>query len=148
MKITTLTTYSATTADQIRRLLTDLSRSGKDKGEIPESWFQAVIDSPWHDLLLALDDAGQIVGMASLSVILDPGNRQNAFLMDFVTASSARGQGIGSALWDAVLAWSRAKGCKNLEFTSGRDRVAAHEFYQHRGAEIYDTDYFRYKLDG
>lgn len=147
MKTQLLTEYSPETATRIRELLIQLSRSGKDKGEIPKEWFDDVIASPWHDLLLALDDNDKIIGIASLSVVMGAGIRKNAYLEDFVTDQTVRGQGVGSALWDEILNWAKAKDCQHLEFTSGHGREAAQEFYKHHGAEIYDTNFFRKAID-
>lgn len=146
MKIQVLTEYSEETANRIRELLIQLSRSGKDKGEIPRDWFDELIQSDHHDMLLAVDDQGQIQGIATLSVTMGPGIRKNAYLEDFVTDASVRGRGVGSSLWDAMLAWSKSKGCQNLEFTCGQGREASQKFYQHHGAEIYDTNFFRFPL--
>ena len=142
MNITTLKEYSSETAERVRELLIQLSRSGKDKGEIPEEWFKDIITSPWHDMLIAEED-GKILGIANLSVTMGPGIRKNAYLEDFVTDSSIRGKGVGSALWNAMLNWAKEKDCKNLEFTCGQGREASQEFYKHKGAEIYDTNFFR-----
>lgn len=147
MKIERLTKYNKETADRIRELLIQLSRSGKDRGEIPEEWFNNLIDSNNHDMLLALDDDNRIVGIATLSVIMGPIVRKAAYLEDFVTDSSVRGQGIGGKLWEAMLNWSKEKGCTKLCFTSGHGREAAQEFYKNKGAEIYDTNYFRKSLN-
>ena len=146
MKIAPLTKYSPTAANRIRELLIQLSRSGQDKGKIPETWFKDIIASPNHDLLIAYDDQDQIVGIASLSVVMGPGIRKNAYLEDFVTDSAVRGQGYGSALWAAMLKWASDHDCQNLEFTSGHGRESAQSFYQHHGAEIYDTNFFRKPL--
>ena len=146
MKIQRLTQYDSKTANRIRELLIQLSRSGKDRGEIPREWFDELISSPSHDMLLALDDNNQIVGIATLSIIMGPIVRRVAYLEDFVTDADHRGQGIGSQLWDAMLDWARAKNCTELCFTSGHGREAAQAFYLHKGAEIYDTNYFRLPL--
>ena len=146
MKIELLTKYDKKTADRIRELLIQLSRSGKDRGEIPESWFTDLISSPSHDMLLAYDDTGRIIGIATLSIIVGPIVRKVAYLEDFVTDSSVRGQGVGNALWLAMLEWAKAKNCTELNFTSGHGREAAQAFYQRRGAEIYDTNFFRLSL--
>ena len=149
MNITTLKEYTPATAQRIRELLIQLSRSGKDKGEIPEQWFHDLIASPWHDMLIATDDDStspthdQILGIATLSVTMGPGIKKNAYLEDFVTDSTIRGKGVGSALWDAMLDWAATKGCQNLEFTCGNGREASQAFYKHKGAEIYDTNFFR-----
>lgn len=146
MKIETLTSYDEKTANRVRELLIQLSRSGKDRGEIPEQWFNDLISSPSHDMLVAYDDDGNIVGIATLSIIMGPIVRKVAYLEDFVTDSSKRGKGIGSALWDEMLVWAKEKGCTELCFTSGHGREAAQEFYKNRGASIYDTNYFRKPL--
>ena len=136
MKITRLTTYTEETANRIRELLVQLSRSGKDRGEIPREWFDELISSPYHDMLLALDDNDKIIGIATLSIIMGPIVRKNAYLEDFVTDESVRGRGIGSKLWDAMLDWAKEKGCAELNFTSGQGREADWRFYQGKGAEI------------
>ena len=143
MKIEILKEYNPKTANRIRELLIQLSRSGKDRGEIPEQWFQDLINSDSHDLLLAIDENNQIVGIATLSIIMGPIVRKVAYLEDFVTDQTVRGQGIGSQLWEAMLDWARSKGCTELNFTSGHGREAAQAFYKNKGAEIYDTNFFR-----
>ena len=143
MIIKTLTEYTPETATRIRELLIQLSRSGKDRGEIPKDWFDNLIKSPNHDMLLALDDNDQIQGIATLSIIMGPIVRRVAYLEDFVTDQSVRGQGVGNQLWEAMLQWAKAKNCTELNFTSGHGREAAQEFYKKRGAEIYDTNFFR-----
>lgn len=160
IKIIAVTEYNKTVADRIRQLLIQLSRSGKDKGEIPQEWFEQLISSPWHDLLLAVESAEdsnvkqdlpvlpeQILGMASVSAIFGAGIVKNAYLEDFVVDQSARGKGIGNLLFNAYEDWAREKGCKNLEFTCGQGREAAQQFYRDHGAATYDTNFFRKKLD-
>lgn len=159
IKIIAVTEYNKTVADRIRQLLIQLSRSGKDKGEIPQQWFEQFISSPWHDLLLAVESAEddnvkqdlpvlpeQILGMASVSVIFGAGIGKNAYLEDFVVDQSARGKGIGNLLFNAYEDWAREKGCKNLEFTCGQGREAAQQFYRDHGAATYDTNFFRKKI--
>ncbi len=146
MIIKKLETYTPEIATRVRELLIELSRSKKDKGEIPRAWFEDVINSPYHDLLIAEED-GKILGIATLSIIMGPGIRKNAYLEDFVTDSTVRGKGVGSTLWHAMLEWAAEKGCKDLEFTCGHGRESAQEFYKHHGAEIYDTNFFRKSID-
>ena len=143
MKVERLTKYTPEVSGRIRELLIQLSRSKKDRGEIPREWFEEIIGSPYHDMLLAVDDNGRIVGIATLSIIMGPIVRKNAYLEDFVTDESVRGQGVGGKLWDAMLAWAAEKGCKELNFTSGKGREEAWRFYQNKGSEIYDTNFFK-----
>ena len=114
--------------------------------ELPEEWFVDIINSPWHDLIVAVDDDGRVIGMASLSVSMGPGISKNAYLEDFVVDSEARTGGVGSALWNEMLAWGREKGCKRMEFTCGNGREIAQAFYKKHGAEVYDTNFFRVEL--
>ena len=146
MIIKPLTKYTPEIATRVRELLIQLSRSGKDRGEIPREWFDELIASPYHDMLLAIDDSGKIQGIATLSIIMGPIVRKIAYLEDFVTDASCRGQGVGSKLWEAMLSWAKAHGCTELNFTSGTGREAAWKFYEARGAEIYDTNYFKKPL--
>ena len=146
MKIEPLTKYDKEVANRIRELLIQLSRSGKDRGEIPKAWFDDLIMSDYHDMLLAIDDNKQIVGIATLSIIMGPIIRRVAYLEDFVTDQAVRGQGVGTQLWDAMLKWAKDKNCTELCFTSGHGREAAQQFYQNKGAKIYDTNYFRLPL--
>jgi GNAT superfamily N-acetyltransferase len=143
MRIERLTEYTPEIANNVRQLLIQLSRSKKDRGEIPREWFEEIISSPYHDMLLAIDDNNRIVGIATLSIIMGPIVRKNAYLEDFVTDESVRGQGVGGKLWDAMLAWAAEKGCKELNFTSGKGREEAWRFYQNKGSEIYDTNFFK-----
>ena len=145
MKVKTLDNYTSESAARIRELMTQLSRSGKDRGEITKEGLEEIIASPYHDILIATDDSGKIIGIASLSIIVNLRDKK-AYLEDFVTDTTLRGQGIGSALWDAMLDWSRRKGCTELIFTSGYDREAAHRFYLSHDAKIYDTAFFRKTL--
>jgi GNAT superfamily N-acetyltransferase len=49
------------------------------------------------------------------------------------TAAHRRGQGIGTALMDWVIAESRRRGAVRLQLTSNRARVDAHRFYERLG---------------
>ena len=143
MKVTTLTEYTPEMAARVRELLIQLSRSGRDRGEIPHEWFEEIIASPFHDMLMAVDESGKIVGIATLSVIMGPIVRKNAYLEDFVTDAEYRGRGVGSMLWQAMLEWALAHGCTELNFASGKGREESWKFYEARGAEIYETNFFK-----
>ena len=146
VKISRLDKYTPEVAEAVRGLLVELSRSGKDKGEVPREWFEEAISSPWHDLLVA-EDEGKLLGMAAVSVVMGAGIRKNAYLEDFVVSSASRGKGVGGLLWEEIVRWAKEKGAKRLEFTCGEGREAAHAFYHKHGAEIYKTDFFRLELE-
>lgn len=145
MIVTRLENYTPEIADQVRQLLIQLSRSGKDRGEIPREWFEELIASPYHDMLVAIDE-DKVIGIATLSIHMGPIIRKNAYLEDFVTDQNVRGKGVGSALWQEITNWAKEKGCKNLEFTCGNGREVAQQFYKNHGASIYDTNFFRMEI--
>ena len=145
VKVFRLTEYTPEIGEVVRRLLIEVSRSGKDKGKIPEEWFRELIESPYHDLLIAEED-GTILGMATVSVVFGVSKKKFAYLEDFVVFSTARGKGVGGAIWEEVLNWAKEKGCTKLEFDSGRGREVAQRFYLNRGAEIYETNFFRKEI--
>ena len=142
MEIKRLEKYSPEIAQRVRDLLIELSRSGKDKREIPKEWFLNIINSPWHDLILAVED-GKILGMASVTIIMGAGVGKNVYLEDFVVSSEARGKGVGGKIWEEIIKWGKEKGAKRLEFTCGNGRDIAQAFYKNHGAEIYETNFFR-----
>lgn len=146
MIVKRLTEYTPEVAQRVRELLIQLSRSGKDKGEIDKGWFDDIIASPWHDLLLAEED-GKIIGIACLSVMMGPGIRRNAYLEDFVVDSSIRTKGAGSALWNEMMNWAKEKKCLKMEFTCGNGREVAQQFYKNHGAEVYKTNFFRKNIE-
>lgn len=140
--IVTLKEYSPDIAASIRRLFPHLSASFVDT-VVDESLLRAIIDSPHHDQLIAYDQSGAVVGIATLSLTFGVAVGCNAWLEDFVVDPAAQGGGIGGALWEASLAWSREHGAQSLKFTSRPTRTAAHAFYLKRGATIRDTDFFK-----
>lgn len=49
--------------------------------------------------------------------------------------------GIGRALMDRAEAWAREQGCSMVRLSSSATRVAAHQFYEHRGYTKIKTQY-------
>ena len=146
LEIGTMTEYDADVAATMGELLMDLSEN-YDGAPISREWIEDVIESSWHDVLLAIDE-GEVVGMATVSVVMGSLIDRNEYLEDFVVSAKCQGKGVGSKLWEEILAWGRRKGCKKLEFTSsgkGKKRGAV-EFYQSKGAEIRDTNAFSIEL--
>ena len=81
-------------------------------------------------------DQGDLVGFCSVSFknsLWQEGPLAN--IDELVVAETARGQGIGSALLDAVIDVARKIGCTRIELDSAFQRTEAHEFYEHKGFE-------------
>ena len=102
---------------------------------------EAVIATENQTLLLARLD-GKVVGMATLALLVGPIAGRKIYLDDFVTDPSVQGKRVGSRLWDAMLSWGQQHGATKLTFTSNPKRQAAHRFYLHKGATIYNTTVF------
>ena len=123
----------------IGRLMPFLSGSLDDR-PIAEQALRHIIDSPWHDQLVARLD-GIIVGAATMSVVMNAGTGPEGHLGDLVVDPAVRGQGIGDALWQHIIAWCKERGV-DLDFTSHPSRADAHRFYLKHGAERRSTDVF------
>lgn len=146
IEVGTMTEYDADVAAAMGKLLAVLS--AKYNGEaVSRELLEEIIESPWHDVLLAFD-GDELVGMASMSVLMGTLVQRVAYLEDFVVAKNKQGQGIGTTIWQEIIVWSKKKGCKRLEFTSSgkAEKAGAVEFYKKLGAEVRDTNCFRYEL--
>ena len=146
IEIGAMTEYDAELAESMGKLLTDLS-THYDGEAVSRERLEEIIESPWHDILLAFDDE-KLVAIASVSVIMGALVGRNEYLEDFVVAKDYQGQGVGAQMWDKIVEWGKAKGCRRLEFTSSGKgkKIGAVRFYQKHGAEIRDTNSFRFEL--
>ena len=146
LEIGVMTEYDGEVAAAMGQLLTNLS-SHYDGEPVPRERLEDIIESPWHDVILAFERK-ELVGMASMTVIQGALVGRNAYLEDFVVAAGHEGQGIGSQIWEKILQWGHDKKCARLEFTSsGRGKKqGAVDFYLSKGAEKRDTNAFRVEL--
>ena len=101
--------------------------------------------SPATDLFIALDDAGTIVGMATLVTFRIPTGRR-AWIEDVVVDEAARGQGVGDALTRAMVDRSREFGAVTVDLTSRPARDAANRLYQRAGFIRRDSNVYRFDL--
>ena len=140
--IEALSQYTEHDARAMGQLLTSLSDTF-DGSPISEQTLRNIIESPFHDQLVARDETGTIIGMLTVSITIGAGVHRGAWLEDFVVDQSAQGTGVGGKLWDALIEWCRAHDARKLDFTSKPTKVAAQRFYLKRGAVVRDTNYFR-----
>lgn len=136
-----LTSSTPNDLNTIASLLETLSPKFDDT-VVDESLLATIIESPYHDILVARDGT-TIIGIACLSVVIGIGAGKSTYLEDFVVAPTARGKGVGSKLWVEIINWCQARGT-SLRFTSNKLKVEAHQFYAKHGATIRDTDFFEY----
>jgi ribosomal protein S18 acetylase RimI-like enzyme len=124
------------------RLTPQLSSSNPPPGR---SELEEIVASPATVLLLARDDAGQIVGSLTLALFRIP-TALRAWIEDVVVDEAARGQGVGEALNRAALDRAREAGAKTVDLTSRPSREAANRLYQRLGFVERETNVFRYDL--
>ncbi len=110
---------------QINHLIAELV--GEQGSVVDKEILQQIIKSESHVLLLARL-SGEIVGMATLALLIGPAAGRKIYLDDFVTNPTIQGKGVGSKLWEAILDWGRQHGATKLEFTSRPTRQVAQKF--------------------
>jgi ribosomal protein S18 acetylase RimI-like enzyme len=145
IEIGPMTEYDGEIAEAMGRLRQQLS-ARHDGSPIAREVLEELIESPYHDVLMALDD-GKMVGMVIVSIVMATLDR-NVYMEDLVVDAECRGQGVGGKLLDAVIEWGRRKGCRRLEFTSSNrdNKTGARDFYESHGAVVRDTDFYRVEL--
>lgn len=135
-----LETYSERDALGIGRLLPFLS--DKFPGDaVPKELLEEIINSPFHEQLVAKIEA-QIVGSATLSIVMGVGAGKKAWLEDFVTDENVRGLGVGDKVWQEMISWCEENDIPLLEFTSRPERLEARSFYEKHEAKLRDTSVF------
>ena len=144
--IAPLTEYDAEIAAAMGKLRQQLSQR-HDGSAIARERIEELIESPYHDILIA-HDGDAVVGMAIVSVVFATID-QNVYLEDLVVDEACRGKGVGGQLFEAVKEWGRRKGCRRLEFTSSdrEKKTGAKGFYESHGAVVRDTNFFRVELN-
>jgi ribosomal protein S18 acetylase RimI-like enzyme len=95
--------------------------------------------------LLARDDDGTIVGVATLAIFPVPTGRR-AWIEDVIVDRAVNGQGIGRLLTEAMLDHARAEGCVSVDLTSRPSREAANALYQKVGFQTRETNVYRFDL--
>jgi N-acetylglutamate synthase-like GNAT family acetyltransferase len=96
-----------------------------DLGNIPALYQQGA-----GNFWVALSD-GEVVGTVAL---LDLGNLQGALRKMFVHAGyRGAGHGVSARLLETLLAWSRARGVKEIYLGTTEKFLAAHRFYERNG---------------
>ncbi len=82
-------------------------------------------------LLVARTQGGTVLGMASAQLVVSTAEGgYSAWIEDVVVAEGARGQGIGKALLDGILAWAGKRGARRAQLLADRDNTPALEFYR------------------
>jgi len=142
MMSTSLTFRLATAADlpEIVRLLADDHLGGgreRYTDPLPPEYGTAFdgLQKIGAEVILALDDAGKVIGCLQLLVLPGLGSlgKQRAQIEAVRIESSLRGKGLGSDLIRHAVARAKARGCKMVQLTSDNSRQGAHRLYERLG---------------
>jgi ribosomal protein S18 acetylase RimI-like enzyme len=144
VKVEIATTLTPAIVDAVARLVPQLSRSAPPV-TTPE--LGEIVASPATDLFIALDDAGAIVGMATLVTFRIP-TGVRSWIEDVVVDEAGRGQGIGDALTKAMVDRAAELGSRTVDLTSRPAREVANRMYQKAGFVPRDTNVYRLDLQG
>jgi ribosomal protein S18 acetylase RimI-like enzyme len=124
------------------RLVPQLSRSNPAP---TRAQLEEMVGSPAITLLLAYNEAGDIIGTLTLAMFRIPTGLR-AWIEDVIVDGEARGQGIGEALTRHALDVAKGAGATTVDLTSRPSREAANRLYQRVGFERRETNVYRYDL--
>ncbi len=96
--------------------------------------FDGIADDPNNELAVALE-GDEVIGCLQLTFIpgLSRRGMTRAQIESVRVAGSARGSGIGRALFDWAIARARAEGCGLVQLTTDKQRPDALRFYESLG---------------
>jgi len=108
-------------------------------GEGPLQWGRRFDLSNWA--LFTARFAGRIIGGATVAfdtpeLTMLEGRRDLAVLWDIRVAPDARGQGVGSALFQRAETWAPRHGCRQLKVETQNTNVRACRFYERQGCRL------------
>ncbi len=99
------------------------------------------------EIMLAERD-GRLAGFAAFSAIFPgPDLVGGFFLKELYVSAADRSAGVGLALMAALAALAEARGLGRIDWTVGKDNLAAIEFYDRLGGQAQDDRHF-YRLTG
>jgi ribosomal protein S18 acetylase RimI-like enzyme len=142
VKVEIATTLTPAIVDAVARLVGQLSRSAAPPttAELGD-----IVSSPATDLFIAIDDGGTIIGTATLVTFRIPTGAR-AWIEDVVVDEAGRGQGVGTALTEAMVERAQEQGCRTVDLTSRPSRASANRMYQRAGFVARDTNVYRLDL--
>lgn len=114
----------------------------------PEDWprlrliQQVALDEPWPELLEAALDGPPLVLVIEtdrpVGYALVVPDEPVAYLAEFAVAPDHQGEGLGSALMDALLERLATRGVETVRLTARADDESVHAFYEGHGFGVVD----------
>ena len=142
VKVEIATTLTPAIVDAVQRLVPQVSSSAPPPTTVE---LGEIVGSPATDLFIALDDGGTIIGMATLATFRIP-TAMRAWIEDVTVDEAGRGQGVGTALIQAMVERARELRCKTIELTSRPAREDANRLYRRLGFVARETNVYRQVL--
>jgi GNAT superfamily N-acetyltransferase len=108
-------------------------------GDRPLDWPARFDTSQWVLFVVRADGqslGGATVALRTSGLDMLEGRNDLAVLWDIRVAPTSRGQGVGRALFEAVAAWSRQRGCRELKVETQNINVPACGFYAAMGFQL------------
>ena len=93
------------------------------------------LGSPTHHLLLASGDDDRVLGMVTGVETTHPDKGTEMFLYELGVDEQARGQGVATALVEALAQLAKEHGCYGMWVGTEPDNVAAIATYRRAGAQ-------------
>ena len=123
----------------IRKLIPELSGGRESFGER-----EIAATAADHVVFVARTErgVGKIVGMCVV-VPASKFGRKKIFVEDVIVAEKFRGFGIGRAIMDKVIWYTKATGCYCVDLTTRPKNEAANKLYQSLGFKIRETNCYR-----
>jgi len=102
--------------------------TGHPDARYDETWRQLMAGEAIHGLGARLE--GRLIGIAHFLFHAQTWSADVCYLQDLFTAGEARGQGVATALIDAVAAAARGRGAVKLYWLTKEDNVRARALYE------------------
>ena len=106
-----------------------------------EAELAAILADPATPVFVATDESDRVLGHGFCLLEHSGGRLMEAhdtlYIDDICVDAAARGQGVGRALWDHILAFARQKGCYNVTLNVWCCNPGAMKFYEKLGLKPY-----------
>lgn len=131
----------ATEADfvAVLSLIKELAIYQKMPEKVVVTLEQIIEEKDYFRCLVAEDEQQEIIGIATYFFAFYTWVGKSLYLDDLIVKQSARGQGIGTQLLDAVINIAKEENCKRVRWLVSDWNHSAIEFYKKRGVEM-DTE--------
>jgi ribosomal protein S18 acetylase RimI-like enzyme len=100
----------------------------------------------WWSLVVADEASGKLIGMALYYIRYSTWKGQRLYLEDLIVSEQYRGQGLGKALFDALLDIAKNEGFRGMVWQALDWNTPALDFYRKYGARL-DNEWVNCSLD-